>query len=112
MHRDDGSGSDLVEIVQAAWLLYYDDDSGDKEAKATIALEGMRARATTVRKLRERYDDCFEIFHERRRTYYLRPLGTSRHGVSEQTGAQWIRTINAAIDTIGNTFESRFRRVK
>lgn len=86
--------------------------SGEKEAKATVPLAGMRAQLTEDPKLSAKYPgSCFEVSHSRRRTYYLRPYVQKGMTLApSQQPQQWIKFINAAIDTIGKSFDSKFKR--
>jgi hypothetical protein len=105
---------EMDEIVTAAWLLYYADDLVP-EPKETIDLFGRTAAFTKVPSMAEKYPSAFEVAHDRRRIYYLRPdpkldeIGQSEAMLREEAD-RWIATINAAVESINELFITRFRR--
>ena len=58
-------------------------------------------------------DDALQVHHERRRTYYLRPLKRDElRGDPMAEKALWIQAINTAISGISHPFASKFRTRK
>lgn len=102
----------LEEFIKAAWLLYYIDDGPAKEAKASIALDGMSARATADPKLQRKFPNCFEVYHPRRRCYYLRPLEPDEALSKTQKSTHWVKCVNVALSTVDKLFTSKFRRAQ
>jgi hypothetical protein len=102
----------LDEVITAAWLLYYEDATPGADAKSTIVLGGTRAQPVQDDAMSRKYPDAFEIFHPRRRTYFLRPCPPEDGSAMPQTQRtdHWIATVNAAVDTVGKLFTLRFRR--
>ncbi|CAE7281049.1 unnamed protein product, partial [Symbiodinium sp. KB8] len=118
----------MDEVVTAAWLLYYEDNvrrqpwySGTlgntqprvTEPKETIDLFGRRAGSPEP-SVERSFPSAFQVAHERRRTYVLRPCPidneTEDLDVLADESTRWTHTINAAVDSIGRLFIERFRR--
>ncbi|KAA0152302.1 hypothetical protein FNF27_01726 [Cafeteria roenbergensis] len=102
----------MDEVVTAAWLLYYEDELVT-EPKETIDLFGRRAGSPEP-SVERSFPSAFQVAHERRRTYVLRPCPidneTEDLDVLADESTRWTHTINAAVDSIGRLFIERFRR--
>lgn len=83
------------------------------EPKETIDLYG-RAADTPADARFQAFPEAFQVSHDRRRTYYLRPapsegeMATAAELMADRT--RWVQTINAAVESIGRLFVERFRR--
>lgn len=83
------------------------------EPKETIDLFGRRAGPPEPAVERS-FPSAFQVAHERRRTYVLRPCPidneTDDMDMLADESTRWTHTINAAVDSIGRLFIERFRR--
>ena len=83
------------------------------EPKETIDLFGRRAGSPEP-SVERSFPSAFQVAHERRRTYVLRPCPidneTEDLDVLADESTRWTHTINAAVDSIGRLFIERFRR--
>lgn len=83
------------------------------EPKETIDLFGRRAEAPEPAVERS-FPAAFQVAHERRRTYILRPCPidneTEDMDMLADESTRWTHTINAAVDSINRLFIERFRR--
>lgn len=112
IHADNPYGFSLDERIQTAMLHYYTDEDPSTEAKATVPLIGCDARMVTNAQVVAKNPYCFQITHPRRRTYYLDPVLPPQTPPedAEAVSQNWVRIVNASIQTTGDLFVMRFKR--